>query len=82
MGKNVYTKTCTACHGPGIAGAPKTGDKVAWGPRIAQGMDTLYKHGIEGFTGAKGVMPPRGANANLSDDEVKAAVDFMVGQSK
>jgi len=82
LGKSVYGKTCALCHGAGIAGAPKPGDKDDWGPRIAQGNDTLYKHAIEGFTGAKGMMPPRGGGANLSDDEVKAAVDYMVAQSK
>ena len=51
------------------------------GPRIAQGKDTLYKHAIEGFTGAKGMMPARGGGASLTDDEVKAAVDFMADQS-
>ncbi len=69
------------CHGPGIAGAPKLGDKADWGPRIAKGKDTLYKHAIEGFTGSKGVMPPKGGATTLSDDEVKTAVDYMVSQS-
>ncbi len=83
MGKNVYGKTCTACHGAGIAGAPKTGDKDAWAPRIAQGKDTMYKHAIQGYTGPKGMMmPARGGSAKLTDDEVKAAVDFMADQSK
>ncbi len=83
VGKSVYTKTCTACHGMGIAGAPKTGDKAAWEPRIAQGMDILHKHAIEGYTGPKGMMmPARGANASLSDSEVIAAVDYMVDQAK
>jgi cytochrome c5 len=80
-GKSVYNKTCALCHGSGVAGAPKVGDKADWGPRIAQGKDTLYKHAIEGFTGAKGMMPPRGGGSSLSDDEVKAAVDFMAAQS-
>ena len=80
-GKSVYNKTCALCHGAGVAGAPKVGDKADWGPRIAQGKDTLYKHAIEGFTGAKGMMPARGGGASLSDDDVKAAVDFMADQS-
>ncbi|OYY79890.1 MAG: cytochrome c5 family protein, partial [Hydrogenophilales bacterium 16-62-9] len=63
-------------------GAPKPGDLADWGPRIAQGVDVLYKHAIEGYTGAKGVMPARGGAAALADDEVKAAVDYMVAQSK
>ncbi|NMM81501.1 cytochrome c5 family protein [Acidovorax sp. SRB_14] len=81
VGKSVYGKTCALCHSAGVAGAPKPGDKDDWGPRIAQGKDTLYKHAIEGFTGAKGMMPPRGGGSSLTDDEVKAAVDFMVAQS-
>lgn len=81
VGKSVYGKTCAMCHAAGVAGAPKPGDKADWGPRIAQGKDTLYKHAIEGFTGAKGMMPARGGGASLTDDEVKAAVDFMADQS-
>jgi cytochrome c5 len=82
IGKGVFNKTCSLCHAAGVAGAPKPGDQADWGPRIAQGNDMLYKHAIEGFTGAKGMMPARGGNAALTDDEVKAAVDYMVGLSK
>jgi cytochrome c5 len=82
VGKGVYGKTCAMCHAAGVAGAPKPGDKADWGPRIAQGNDVLYKHALEGFTGAKGMMPPRGGNASLSDDDAKAAVDYMVAQSR
>lgn len=81
VGKSVYGKTCALCHGAGVAGAPKPGDKADWGPRIAQGKETLYKHAIEGFTGSKGMMPARGGGTSLTDDEVKAAVDFMADQS-
>jgi cytochrome c5 len=81
VGKSVFGKTCALCHASGVAGAPKPGDKADWGPRIAQGKDTLYKHAIEGFTGAKGMMPARGGGSTLTDDEVKAAVDFMADQS-
>ena len=81
VGKSVYGKTCAMCHAAGVAGAPKPGDKTEWGPRIAQGKDTLYKHAIEGFTGSKGMMPAKGGAANLTDDEVKAAVDYMADQS-
>ena len=80
-GAELFKKTCAMCHQTGVAGAPKLGDKADWGPRIAQGQDTLYKHAIEGFTGAKGMMPARGGGASLTDDEVKAAVDFMADQS-
>jgi cytochrome c5 len=82
VGKSVFGKTCAMCHAVGAAGAPKPGDKADWGPRIAQGNDLLYKHAREGFTGAKGMMPPRGTNAALTDDEIKAAVDYMVGLSR
>ena len=81
VGKSVYNRTCALCHGAGIAGAPKPGDKADWGPRIAQGKDTMYKHAIEGFTGEKGMMPARGGGSTLSDEEVKAAVDFMADKS-
>lgn len=81
-GKSVFNNTCAMCHASGAAGAPKPGDQADWAPRIAQGMDVLYKHAIEGFTGAKGVMPARGGAATLSDDDVKAAVDHMVALSK
>ena len=81
LGKSTYNNTCALCHASGAAGAPKPSDKADWGPRIAQGKDTLYKHAIEGFTGAKGLMPAKGAAPNLTDAEVKAAVDFMVDKS-
>lgn len=81
LGKSVFGKTCAMCHAAGVAGAPKPGDKADWGPRIAQGKDTLYKHAIEGFTGAKGMMPAKGGAANLTDAEIKAAVDFMADKS-
>ena len=81
-GKGTYDKACAACHSAGVAGAPKNGDKAAWGPRIAQGNETLYTHAIKGFQGKKGFMPAKGGNASLSDAEVKASVDYMVSQSK
>ena len=81
-GADVFKKTCAMCHQTGVAGAPKLGDKADWGPRIAQGKDTLYKHAIEGFNGNKGAMPAKGTNPSLSDDEVKATVDFMVSKSE
>src|SRR5262245_42982827 len=77
-GEEVYQQVCTVCHGAGIAGAPKTGDKAAWKPRIAQGIATLYEHAIKG----KGAMPPKGGAASASDAEVKAAVDYLVSQGK
>jgi cytochrome c5 len=80
-GKNVYGSACVACHGAGIAGAPKFGDQTAWSARIAQGKTMLYEHAIKGFTGKAGVMPPKGG-ASVSDAEVKAAVDYMVASVK
>lgn len=82
VGKSVYGKVCVLCHAGGVGGAPKPGDKGDWGPRIAQGNDVLYKHALEGFTGTKGAMPPRGGNAALSDDDVKAAVNYMADQAR
>lgn len=82
VGKSTYNKTCALCHGAAVAGAPKPGDKADWAPRIAQGMDVLHKHAIAGFTGTKGMMPARGGSTTLTDDEVKAAVAYMVDQSR
>ena len=81
-GKKVFDGACAACHGAGIAGAPKFGDKAAWAPRIAQGSATLYQHALNGFQGKSGVMPPKGGSLNLSDAEVKAAVDTMVAAGR
>src|SRR5665647_71517 len=82
VGKSVFGKVCSMCHAVGAAGSPKPGDKADWGPRIAQGNDVLYKHALEGFTGAKGQMPARGASTTLKDEEIKAAVDYMVSLSR
>lgn len=80
-GKTLYGSACVACHGAGIAGAPKFGDKAAWAARIAQGNGTLYEHAIKGFQGKAGVMPPKGGSS-APDGDVKAAVDFMVSAAK
>jgi len=77
-GKQIYDSTCMACHATGVANAPKLGDKAAWAPRIKQGMDTLLQSALKG----KGAMPPKGGNASLSDADVRAAIEFMVSQSK
>ena len=77
-GEEVYNGACVACHGAGIAGAPKTGDKAIWAPRIAQGQNVLYEHAIKGFK----AMPAKGGQVALSDDEVKASVDYQVAKSK
>ncbi|WP_036171621.1 cytochrome c5 family protein [Massilia sp. 9096] len=80
-GKGLYSTACVACHGGGIAGAPKFGDKAAWAPRIAQGQNVLYEHAIKGFQGKAGVMPPKGGST-APDADVKAAVDYMVSAAK
>jgi cytochrome c5 len=80
-GKKTFEAACIACHGAGIAGAPKFGDKAAWAPRIKQGKDVLYTHAIKGFQGKAGMMPAKGGSA-ASDEEVKAAVDYMVAAGK
>lgn len=81
-GEHTYKGTCAMCHGTGAGGAPMFKSAAEWGPRIAQGKETLYEHALKGFTGSKGTMPPKGGNASLSDDDVKAGVDYMVSQAK
>ena len=81
-GDGIYKMACATCHLAGIAGAPKSGDKAAWGPRLAQGKETLYKHALAGFQGKSGVMPPKGGFSQLSDADVKAAVDYMLSLVK
>ena len=81
-GAEVFQQTCSACHGAGIAGAPKAGDHAAWAPRIAKGKDMLYQHALQGFQGTAGVMPPKGGRVDLSDDLIKAAVDHMIDMGK
>jgi len=81
-GKKIYDTTCMACHASGVAGAPKFGDKAAWAPRIAQGADTLHTHAIKGFQGKAGMMPPKGGNMGAKDEDIKAAVDYMVNAAK
>ena len=81
-GAAIYNSGCMACHASGVAGSPKVGDKEAWVDRIAQGTELLYEHAIVGYQGKNGYMPPKGGFAHLSDDDVKAAVDYMVRQSQ
>jgi cytochrome c5 len=81
-GKKVYEQVCSVCHGAGIAGAPKLGDKAAWAPRIAQGVNVLYQHAIQGYQGKAGVMPPKGGNTALPDADVRAAVDHMAAAAR
>jgi cytochrome c5 len=76
-GEAVYKQVCVACHAAGVAGAPKVGDKAAWAPRIAQGLPAMVTSAIKG----KNAMPPKGGSA-APDADIKAAVEYMVGQSK
>jgi cytochrome c5 len=77
-GKEIWDGTCSACHGTGVLGAPKMGDKAAWAPRIAKGMDMLKTHALHGFN----QMPAHGGNMALSDEDVVKALEYMVGQSQ
>ena len=80
-GKRVFDQTCGLCHGAGVGGAPRPGDTANWAPRIAQGTDVLYRHALEGFSGATSYMPARGGTA-VTDSDVKAGVDYMVSLSR
>ena len=77
-GKAVYDKTCVACHASGVANAPKLGDKAAWAPRVATGKDALLASVIKG----KGAMPPKAGAADLKDDDIRAAIDYMLASVK
>lgn len=77
-GAEVYQSSCVACHGEGVAGAPKTGDKEFWAAKIAAGTEALVQNAINGI----GTMPAKGGNPNLSEDEVRAAVEYMIEQSR
>jgi cytochrome c5 len=77
-GKAVYDATCVACHASGVANAPKLGDKAAWGPRAATGKDALLASVVKG----KGAMPPKAGNDKLEDNDIKAAIDYMLASVK
>lgn len=77
-GQQIYRQACAFCHDKSVAGAPKIGDAAAWNPRLAQGMETLYGVALRG----KGAMPAKGGNPSLADADVKAAVDYLVAQSR
>lgn len=77
-GDEVYAAVCQACHAAGVAGAPKIGDTAAWAPRIGQGMEMLFDHSLTGLN----AMPAKGGCASCADEEVKAAVEYMVSESK
>jgi cytochrome c5 len=77
-GEQIYQSKCVACHGAGVAGAPKLGDAAAWAPRIAQGIDSLLKNAANGLN----AMPPKGTCMDCTEDDIRATVEYMVGQSQ
>jgi cytochrome c5 len=79
-GKNVYDAACFVCHATGVAGAPKLDDTANWERRLNKGQSVLYLNAINGFMGEVGMMPPKGGRPDLSDDAIRAAVDYMTGQ--
>ena len=76
--ETIYSASCSACHASGAAGAPKLGDKQAWALRIKNGSEVLYNSAIKG----KKAMPPKGGNVSLSNEDVKAVVDYMVSKAE
>ncbi|HLQ25684.1 MAG TPA: c-type cytochrome [Acidiferrobacterales bacterium] len=81
-GQQVYNNVCAACHATGVGGAPKIEDKTDWAPRIKQGDKVLFEHAKNGFTGKKGVMPPKGGNPNIGDADLKNAIAYMKSKAK
>lgn len=81
-GPQVYNSACISCHGNGVGNAPIVGNADAWEPRIAKGTDVLYDHAINGFNGEVGVMIAKGGRMDLSDEEVRNAVDYMISESQ
>lgn len=83
QGRAIWLGTCEACHANDVAGAPLVTSKAAWAPRLAKGRDVLYRSALGGLTGPKGTqMPPRGGNDRLTDDQVRAAVDYMMAVAR
>ncbi len=81
-GEETYNAVCSACHSAGIGGAPKIGDKNAWAPRLAKGMDLLHQHSLQGFQGQAGYMPAKGGRPDLPDELVVQATDYMLDQAR
>ena len=79
-GKKIYDAACFVCHATGVAGAPKLGDTTNWQTRIDKGQTVLYSNALNGYMGEVGMMPPKGGRPDLSDEAVKAAVDYMISQ--
>jgi cytochrome c5 len=79
QGRATWLGTCEACHANDVAGAPLVTNKAAWAPRLAKGREALYRSALGGLTGPNGTqMPPRGGNDKLTDDEIRAAVEYMM----
>ncbi len=76
----VYEQNCMACHGEGVAGAPRVGEVESWKERLPKGVDAMVTIVIEGVQGYSGAMPPRGGNPNLSDEQIREAVQYMLDQ--
>jgi cytochrome c5 len=76
-GRKVYESNCSGCHDGSVGGAPRPGDKSGWAALIKEGRDVLFVKAVQGFEGKKGSMPPRGGNPELSDDEIKNAINYM-----
>jgi cytochrome c5 len=81
-GPALYEAVCHTCHASGLLGAPKFGDRTAWAPRIAKGKTVLYEHALKGFTGSAGVMPAKGGRTDLTDELIKAGVDYLVSKGQ
>ena len=77
-GVSVYNSKCIICHGSGVVGAPKIGDKEAWAPRIATGMNAMLANVIKG----KNAMPPKGTCTECSESDLVSAIEYMVSQSQ
>jgi cytochrome c5 len=78
QGRGIWLGTCAACHANDLSDAPQAKKPSAWLPRIAKGRDVLYGHALKGFSGDYGDMPPRGGNSNLSDADVRVALEYML----
>jgi cytochrome c5 len=82
-GQMIWQNNCQACHGPGLAGAPRIGHRTEWAARLTQGTDTLIDHAIYGYAGPGGhEMPARGGNPSLTDTDIAAAVNYMISESR
>jgi cytochrome c5 len=82
QGEKVYSQRCAACHDRGLAGSPRNGNKEDWTAAIAQGIDVMVEHSINGYKGQRGFMPARGGHSGLSDSDVTAAVHYLVKENK